>query len=266
MNDENNYFYENQIDVIEDNVNVTKTSDIKEFFILITGIIVLICGILFVSDFVMQIFLDKMSYDTQVKIESFLSFDTAAKPQYTKEEQIWLNDLNNIHKKILSNDEELKKFKGLNINISSDKEINAFILPNGKIYFTKGMLKNLKTEDQAAFVLAHEIAHYKNRDHLKSIGRSILTLSTISILGFGSGDFAKQIMYSIYDIGDLQYSQQQEITADKYANETIKKIYGSNKGAVEFFNIIDRNQKLPEFIHYFSTHPSPQTRIKLLEE
>ena len=64
----------------------------------------------------------------------------------------------------------------------------------------------------------------------------------------------------------LQYSQQQEITADKYANETIKKIYGSNKGAVEFFNIIDRNQKLPEFIHYFSTHPSPQTRIKLLEE
>ena len=107
MNDENNYFYENQIDVIEDNVNVTKTSDIKEFFILITGIIVLICGILFVSDFVMQIFLDKMSYDTQVKIESFLSFDTAAKPQYTKEEQIWLNDLNNIHKKILSNDEEI---------------------------------------------------------------------------------------------------------------------------------------------------------------
>ena len=113
MNDENNYFYENQIDVIEDNVNVTKTSDIKEFFILITGIIVLICGILFVSDFVMQIFLDKMSYDTQVKIESFLSFDTAAKPQYTKEEQIWLNDLNNIHKKILSNDEELKNLKVL---------------------------------------------------------------------------------------------------------------------------------------------------------
>ena len=64
---------------------------------------------------------------------------------------LWINsrrtkDINAVLDNIIAI-KELKKFKGLNINISSDKEINAFILPNGKIYFTKGMLKNLKTEE-----------------------------------------------------------------------------------------------------------------------
>ena len=264
MNGEDNYSYENQIDIIEDNVNVTKTSDIKEFFILIGGIVLLIFTILFLSDLAMRFFLDKMTYETQTKIESFLTLDALPERTYSENEQIWLNRLNNINNKIIAQDDELKKLKPLNIDISSKKEINAYILPNGNIYFTTGILNNLKTDEQAAFVLAHEIAHYKNRDHLKSIGRSILALTTISIIGCGSGDLAQKIMYSIYDIGDLRYSKRQEIKADRYASEVIKKIYGTNKGAIEFFQLIDKNQKLPEFVHYFSTHPSPQTRIRLL--
>ena len=199
MNGEDNYSYENQIDIIEDNVNVTKTSDIKEFFILIGGIVLLIFTILFLSDLAMRFFLDKMTYETQTKIESFLTLDALPERTYSENEQIWLNRLNNINNKIIAQDDELKKLKPLNIDISTKKEINAYILPNGNIYFTTGILNNLKTDEQAAFVLAHEIAHYKNRDHL-----IILTacghgpdlpdqLPDIRLMGFGEGTEGKKI-------------------------------------------------------------------------
>ena len=101
MNGEDNYSYENQIDIIEDNVNVTKTSDIKEFFILIGGIVLLIFTILFLSDLAMRFFLDKMTYETQTKIESFLTLDALPERTYSENEQIWLNRLNNINNNII---------------------------------------------------------------------------------------------------------------------------------------------------------------------
>ena len=267
MNDENNfnYNYENQINIIEDNVNVSKTSDIKEFLILTGGIILIICGIFFMSDLAMQVFLNNISYETQVKIENSLNPIKNTDKKYNEKDLKKIAELEKIQEKIKSKDEDLKNFRKLKIGISKDKEINAYIYPNGEIYFTEGILKELSTEDQKAFILAHEIAHYKNRDHLKSIGRSILAITVISLMGMGNSEHISKIMYSIYDINNLKYSRNQEIDADMYANKIVKEIYGTNKGAIELFKIIDKKQNLPEFIHYFSTHPSPSTRIKLIE-
>ena len=236
MNDENNYNYETQINLIEDNVNISKTSDIKEFFILTTAIIVMVCGIFFVSDIVMQIFINNMSYQTQRKIENFLNADSKLTSQSTKANQKEILELKKIQKKLEANDLELKQFKKLEIGISDNDAINAYIYPNGEIYFTTGILKELKSEDQKAFVLAHEIAHYKNRDHLKSIGRSILALATINLIGLGGGEFTTKIMYSIYNINDLKYSQKQEIEADKYAGKLIKKYTAQIKVQPNFLN------------------------------
>lgn len=265
MNDENNYNYENQINIIEDNVNVSKTSDIKEFLILTGGVVFLICGIFFISDIAMQIFLDNISYTTQVKIENFLNPPHEISKKYNKKELEEIAELEKIQEKIKQKDTQINNLRKLKIGVSKNKEINAYIYPNGEIYFTEGILKELKNEDQKAFVLAHEIAHYKNRDHLKSIGRSIIAITIISLMGMGNSEYMTNIMYSIYDINDLKYSQNQEISADMYANKIVKEIYGTNKGAIEFFKLIDAKQKLPEFIHYFSTHPSPSARIKLIE-
>lgn len=266
MNDEENYNFETQINIIEDNVNVSKTSDIKEFFILTTGFIMLACGIFFISDVAMQIFINNMSYQTQVKIENFLNSNNETTYKYNEIDQKEINKLNEIKKEIIIADPQLKNLKDFKIGISKEEELNAYIYPNGDIYFTKGIIKELKTDDQKTFVLAHEIAHYKHRDHLKTIGRSILALTTINLMGLGESQITTKIMYSIYDINNLQYSQKQEIAADLYANNLVKKIYGTNKGAIDFFKLIEKKQNLPEFIHYFSTHPSPAKRIQLISE
>ena len=42
-------------------------------------------------------------------------------------------------------------------------EINAFAVPTGYVFVTRGLLDSLETEDELAAILAHEIAHVENR-------------------------------------------------------------------------------------------------------
>lgn len=47
--------------------------------------------------------------------------------------------------------------------------VNAFATPGGYIFVTKGLLLNLRNEDELAAVLAHEIAHVMQQHHLKAL-------------------------------------------------------------------------------------------------
>ncbi len=49
----------------------------------------------------------------------------------------------------------------------ASRRIDAFSLPGGLIYVTRGYYDRLATDDQLAAILAHEIAHIVGRDHLK---------------------------------------------------------------------------------------------------
>ena len=47
------------------------------------------------------------------------------------------------------------------------EEVNAFSLPGGRVYITRGLLERLDEDDMLAAVMAHEMAHIVAKDHLK---------------------------------------------------------------------------------------------------
>lgn len=53
--------------------------------------------------------------------------------------------------------------------VLSSKEVNAFATPGGFIFVTKGLLSFLRTEEELAAVLAHEIAHVNERHMYREI-------------------------------------------------------------------------------------------------
>jgi predicted Zn-dependent protease len=95
----------------------------------------------------------------------------------------------------------------------NDETVNAFALPGGYIFVTKGMLQKLGTEAQLAGILGHEISHVVTRDTAALMSREIginLLLSVVTteqtpqgvlmatdIVGSGSW------WYEIYDSGRL---------------------------------------------------------------
>lgn len=59
--------------------------------------------------------------------------------------------------------------------ILDDNDINAFAVPGGYIFITKGMLARMKSEAELAGVLAHEISHVLMKHHLQAIKKSART-------------------------------------------------------------------------------------------
>ena len=76
----------------------------------------------------------------------------------------------------------------LSIHIQKNKHPNAAIIPGGHIIVTTALLEEAESENELAFVLAHELGHHEARDPLKALGRSLVFLTIASALGIGSGN------------------------------------------------------------------------------
>ena len=153
----------------------------------------------------------------------------------------------------------------MDIKVYPSKDLNAFVVPNGTIFFTAGMLGEIKDEQMLTFVLAHEMAHYAHRDHLKGSGRQIIAGVILSLLTAGQNNSLTKLVENVSTFNTLTYSKKQEKNADLFANSVIIKLYGNNNAAVKFMQLIDEKQNIPQYMHYFSTHPAPSERIYLLK-
>ena len=125
-----------------------------------------------------------------------------------------------------------------------------------------GLLDTVASENGLSFVLAHELAHFKNRDHLRGLGRGIV-LTAVSALLTGAGSEATQLLAPSANFTQAQYSQDREELADEQALQTLACYYGHAGGATEFFEAMKtRDVKiLPGVGHYFSSHPEAVERI-----
>lgn len=142
---------------------------------------------------------------------------------------------------------------------------NALAFPGGTIALTTGLLDLLTEEIEMAFVLAHELGHYHHRDHLEGIGRA-LGFQTLLTLILGSTMGAESLGNAIGFAAQRQYSQDREQQADQYGLTLVFRVYGRTQGVDRLFQIIKEKDELPGWAYMFSTHPSPEKRIKALAE
>lgn len=262
MQNQNNRYDEHLALIQGENINVGTSDDGKDFLILISWLSALIIVVILFFNSIAGIVIDSLSLETQTKIEQIFSSTTPVKSISDKKYNIQLRKLNYIKSRIIKLDKRLKN-KDIPVSIIKNKEINAMLYPNGSIAVTTGLLDLNPTEAELAFVLAHEIGHYSNKDHLKSISKKILIVSLATMLG--QDIYVQKIINGINEIEFLAHSRNQEKEADLYANNVIIKIYGNNNAAISFMKKLDNNENRIEFLTYFSTHPSTEERIKLLE-
>ncbi|MCI5165415.1 MAG: peptidase M48 [Candidatus Electrothrix sp. GM3_4] len=153
----------------------------------------------------------------------------------------------------------------LQVNIAQSKIANAFAFPGGRILVLEGLLDKVDSENGLAFILAHEMAHFKRRDHLRGMGRG-LVFTALSALVTGAGSHLTQLIAPALGIGQARYSQDREALADKLALETLNCFYGHVGGATEFFEAMQREagEQGRGIGGYFASHPEAVQRINAL--
>jgi len=154
--------------------------------------------------------------------------------------------------------------------------VNAFALPGGPIYITRGLLFQLSDESQLAGVLAHEATHVAARHSAQQISRQMSVSVLISIASAalsrgktgaeGSSSTAEQVAGLVANLADLRYSRKHETQADTYGLDYMVRAGYQPMGMVGVMEMFVRMEQQagsggPEFL---KTHPNPDNRIEAI--
>jgi len=117
-------------------------------------------------------------------------------------------------------------FNKLHFYVYKDPVLNAYTSATGNILITVGLLAQLENEAQLAFILAHEITHYKQEHMLK---------------GYLNREELKEKSQSSYSWSQSYYSynQEQELEADRLGFELYKKSKYAVSDAKRSFDILE---------------------------
>lgn len=151
------------------------------------------------------------------------------------------------------------------VEIDESELANAMALPGGLIIVTQGLLDQVESENELAFVLGHELGHFRNRDHLRALGRGAV-LSLVFAVATG-GDVAG-IGVKVADLTLRGFSRAQESSADEFGLQLVHAQYGHVDEAWRLFERWHEyeGESMLEFVSYFSTHPDTGERIEELRE
>ena len=152
--------------------------------------------------------------------------------------------------------------------VNSD-QINAFAVPGGYIYLTRGLLFRLSNEAQLAGVLAHESGHVAKRHSAKQLGRQRTTQVGSSVVGIVGGLFgygwAGNVTGAVASLSNLSYSRDQEREADSEGLLYMTQAGYNPQGMVQLMQVLKSSggKGGPQFL---STHPDPGNRLEYLNE
>jgi predicted Zn-dependent protease len=141
------------------------------------------------------------------------------------------------------------------------QSINAFALPGGQVFITYALFSKLKSEDQLAGVLGHEIGHVLGRHSAERMAKQGLTQGLITAVMAGGGGEAGQMAAQIGNMVNMKYGRQDELESDELGILfMIEAGYDPEQmiGVMEILKASSGGKRVPEFQ---STHPDPENRI-----
>jgi predicted Zn-dependent protease len=160
--------------------------------------------------------------------------------------------------------------------VADDGDANAFALPGGWVYVTRGLLALSNREDEVAGVLAHEMAHVVERHAVRRVGAAtpfaVLFGVPSGVLGMVSPSLGGIVGGAGRVVSGLTlapYSREQELEADRVGSALAARA-GWNPGALaEFLGTLERSETLAggasRRSSFFATHPSTPDRVAHLE-
>jgi predicted Zn-dependent protease len=150
--------------------------------------------------------------------------------------------------------------------------VNAFAVPGGYVYVTRGLMAQANSESELAFVLAHEIGHITARHSAEQYSRGVVTsLGAALISSAIGGRAAAQALNLGSDLYLKSYSRAQETQADELGVRYGYRAGYSPYGMAAFLQNLDAASELDAklaggkqdsfVLDYFATHPKTADRV-----
>lgn len=153
-------------------------------------------------------------------------------------------------------------------------EVNAFALPGGYVYITRGLLAYLNSEAELAAVLGHEIGHVTARHSVRQHSAQTVTGLFGAILGSQVGGGGQELINLAGTALVRGYGREHELEADRLGAEYLARSGYDPDAMLQVIRVL-KNQELheieqarkegrePRIYHgLFSTHPDNDQRLQ----
>ena len=155
--------------------------------------------------------------------------------------------------------------------VINSEVVNAFAVPGGYVYFTRGIMAHMNNEAQFAGVLGHEIGHITARHTVKQQRNQVLAQVGLIAGMIISPELARFGNVASQGLGLLllKYGRDAERQSDELGVEYSAKIGYDPQYMADFFQTLERqaqqanSEELPGFL---STHPSPGERYNTVKQ
>lgn len=150
--------------------------------------------------------------------------------------------------------------------------VNAFALPGGYIYMTRGLMALANSEAELASVLAHETGHVTARHSAERYSRGVVTLLGAAVLSTAIGDSNVSDALGLgTDLYMKSYSRGQENEADMLGTRYLSRAGYDARAMADFLRNMQAEGVLEARLQgqddaggvadYMSTHPATQERV-----
>lgn len=254
--------------IIPEGINVKDENPLKEFFILLFGVGIVISLMVVILTLLAGWLVKFIPFSVEQSLvqnipvissfEKHVNSDALDDQSAHTEIQDYLQQLANK----LASAQNLPNDMTITVHYVADDTVNAFATLGGNIIMHQGLLAKFDSENTLAMVMAHEIAHIKYRHPIVAMGRGLtVAVALATIAGVSDSSFVSDILGQISLLTVLAYNREQEAQADTEAYSTLLKHYGHSEGAIELFEVLHSLDKLIEPPEFLSTHPLNLDRI-----
>ena len=157
-------------------------------------------------------------------------------------------------------------------HVLRDREtVNAFALPGGPVFITRGLIERFENEAQLAGVLSHEIGHVIARHSAEHIAKSQFAQELINAAGAAGSDGADggqraaQVAAVVAQMVQLKYGRSDEYQADTLGVRLLAETGFDPRALLEVMRILAESGPAGRTPEFLSSHPDPGNRQGLIQ-
>lgn len=214
------------------------------------------------------------SREEQIKVGRGAAQDVAKKYKILPETDVRVKLLRDLAKKLLAVPPEGRdsfwrsdKFP-YEFNVIESKEVNAFAVPGGPVFFFTGLIDRMKTVDELAGVLAHEINHVRREHWARAYDDEMKKqLGLAVLLGLTNANRElSTLALTASDLYGLKFSRGHETESDDWGLKLVVGAGFNPEGMVDVFEMFRKLKGSGAPPEWQSTHPDDRNRIKRLQD
>ena len=152
------------------------------------------------------------------------------------------------------------------ITVVKNKVANAFAIPGGNIVVHDAILAEMRTHEELAALIGHEVSHVQLRHSMRSLSRTLARKMFLMVIVGNDAGVMTYLVNQADDLKGLEYSRSLELEADRNGLQLMRENNINPQGMLHLMELLEKQTKGKEPAAFASTHPVFRERIRNIQK